>query len=925
VVDSWREKLGEELLPVQKLAVVDFQVLSGKSLLITAPTSSGKTFCGELAAVAAVFKRKKALFVVPLKSIAEERHADFRARYSGLGIRVAISTADRKEYDADLERGRFDVGILVYEKFNQLLVKNIDLLASVDLLLIDEVQMISEPERGWCLELALLKVLNSGYQPQIIALSAVLSDAVLLAQWLGCRLLEDHYRPVELRQGVLWNGQLRYRDFNARKDGSEPLSECASDDAEELLLANVEHLVNSGEQVLVFLKTKRNCEQLATALAQRNFRAPAEIAAARIKSETGSVLGRRLEQTLLSAVAFHHADLSFTQRRILEEGFRTGEIRVLVSTTTLAMGVNLPAQTVFIDCYKYQIGSRSGRPMVMPLSWSEYEGMSGRAGRYGIRGESLTPCPSPTERPPIRPARSAGRNPFLPGTQANQGRQEGIPDGACSERIHESDRESLTPDPSPFGRGEKVFGRSVLIAGSRAEAETMWQTYVEGRPGGLESRLAGRSLYDVVLDLIASRCARRSDDVGMLLLKSFHCLQGGGFNSDVIATVIDKLAELKLIFIKDGNVEASPIGALISRRGVGVASGMMMVSFCWRYQICDRLSWLYFTLSLPDANVLPVYISRDEESSGCYRRRLCDYVAANAAVSEELRKMVLDDYVLSCEQNVRLKAAFLLLEWIGEKETAGIELDYHINLGSILQVTETTAWLLDTAAGVTALLNRPRELTEQLRQLAEAINWGFDLADTDLTDAGLAAEQRDIVWRLFNVGIVSAKDFCDGNRGRIAAIVGEELTGKLIEKFATRHEYDKQSSEEVEMSQLRLRGLMRGDRVYFNFKNTEIDITPKSYNYLYKLTVARFLKPEGWLSKDDIEPGFNQAKNIYRVKQELKRFATGLEQRIENNGSGFYRINLSPEQIKIDFDSMKSFCDLELAELTKQVEGQSVC
>ena len=85
VVDSWREKLGEELLPVQKRAVVDFQVLSGKSLLIAAPTSSGKTFCGELAAVAAVFKRKKALFVVPLKSIAEERHADFRARYCRVG------------------------------------------------------------------------------------------------------------------------------------------------------------------------------------------------------------------------------------------------------------------------------------------------------------------------------------------------------------------------------------------------------------------------------------------------------------------------------------------------------------------------------------------------------------------------------------------------------------------------------------------------------------------------------------------------------------------------------------------------------------------------------------------------------------------------------------------------------------------------
>jgi helicase len=873
VVDSWREKLGEELLPVQKKAVVDCQVLAGSSVLIAAPTSSGKTFCGELAAVAAVFKRKKALFVVPLKSIAEERYVDFRARYSGMGIRVAISTADRREYDHDLEQGRFDIGILVYEKFNQLLVKNIDLLASVDLLLIDEVQMISEPERGWCLELALLKVLNYGYQPQIIALSAVLHDASLLAQWLGCRLLADRTRPVELRQGVLCNGSLRYRNFNDQSEDHEPLCDVVGDDVSETLLANVEFLVKRGEQVVVFLKAKRNCEQLAVELAERNFWNPAEAAQTRIKSETKSVLGERLVQTLHSAVAFHHADLSYTQRRILEEGFRAGEIRVMVSTTTLAMGVNLPAQTVFIDCYKYQTGSRSGRPMVMPLSWSDYEGMSGRAGRYGM---SLT-------------------------------------------------SETLTLTPSPTVRGEHAFGRSVLIAQSRAEAETMWQTYVVGKPEPLQSRLSGRSLYDIILDLIASRSACRVEDVSTLLRKTLHCLQGGSFNSDVITAVLDKLAELKLVFVKDGEVEASPIGALISRRGVGVVSGMMMVSFCRRYQICDRLSWLYFTLSLPDANQLPVYLGRDEETGHYYRKRLCEYVGRHAAVSDELRKMVADDYVISSEQNVRLKAAFLLLAWISDRATAEIEQEFHINIGSILQVSETVSWLLETAAGVAALLNRPEELTEELRELASAIGRGFDLVDTDLPECGLSAEQRDAVLRLFKAGLVSAADFREENRDRVALLIGGRATKRVIEKYSERNRNCERSSQEDKMLQLRLRGLMRGERVYFSFKNTEIDITPKSYNYLYKLTVARFLNPEGWLSKDEIEPGFNQAKNIYRVKQELKRFATGLEQRIENNGSGFYRINLEPEQIKIDFDSMKSFCDLELAELTKRVEGQRVC
>lgn len=126
------------------------------------------------------------------------------------------------------------------------------------------------------------------------------------------------------------------------------------------------------------------------------------------------------------------------------------------------------------------------------------------------------------------------------------------------------------------------------------------------------------------------------------------------------------------------------------------------------------------------------------------------------------------------------------------------------------------------------------------------------------------------------------------------------------------------------MPLLKLRGLLKGERVRICFNEAEIDLTPKSFNYLYKLGAARFLKPEGWMSKEEIEPGFNQAKNIYRVKQELKRFATGLENMIENNKSGFYRLNLKPEQIKIDVESMEAYSDFELAELTKRLSNATV-
>jgi len=80
IIKTWEENQGEKLLPLQSLAVTRFGLLEGENLIISAPTSSGKTFCGEMAAICSIFKRKKVFYLVPLKAIAEEKFSDFQAK-----------------------------------------------------------------------------------------------------------------------------------------------------------------------------------------------------------------------------------------------------------------------------------------------------------------------------------------------------------------------------------------------------------------------------------------------------------------------------------------------------------------------------------------------------------------------------------------------------------------------------------------------------------------------------------------------------------------------------------------------------------------------------------------------------------------------------------------------------------------------------
>ncbi len=385
-------------MPLQARVVLEEGLFKGHSLWVSAPPSAGKTFLAELAFLKAVEERKKTIFAVPLKALAEEKVATFKKRYADLGVRVLLSTRDHPQSDSLLAEGDFDLAVVIYEKLNQLLVRKLDILSTLGLLVVDEGQLLLNAERGKVLEKIFFKFLAYPKKPQLVVLSAGVANFSELARWLSCEYVEDAHRPVPLKRGVLAEGRLKF--YSGSEEEEERWPEVTELSEEELWLKSIEKKTAEGEQILVFRKSKRECEELALRLTGRLGLPPASKAKEKIKTGLFSNSAERLWRVLEGGVAFHHADLLFPLRRGVEEAFRAGEIRVVVATSTLAWGVNLPAGTVFVDSEKFEKGPASGEWISQPISLMEYENMAGRAGRLGLEkeGKAILIARSPLEK-----------------------------------------------------------------------------------------------------------------------------------------------------------------------------------------------------------------------------------------------------------------------------------------------------------------------------------------------------------------------------------------------------------------------------------------------------------------------------------------------------------------------------------------------
>lgn len=384
MLERWARSI-PSLNQLQLDAVNDFGVLDGKSVLVSAPTGAGKTLIGELAAFKAVATGSRAAMLLPLKALVNEKYAEFTSVYGDEAV-VVRATGDHSDQVGAILNGQYDLALLTYEKFLNLALTFPHVLRGLSVVVVDEAQTISDPNRGPALEF-LLALLRSGFARgapvQIVALSAVMGATNGLETWLGGGLLRTTERPVPLTESVVdQGGNLR----SLHSDGTETESigfvqaqfSGGSQSSKPWIIPVVQRLVGEGKKVIVFRSIKGETVGTAGYLADVLNLPSADETLALLPTGDMSDASNQLRGNVARGVGFHNSDLDSAERTALEVTFRNPDspLRVLVATTTLAMGLNTPAEAVVIAGLTH--------PFANAYSVAEYKNMAGRAGRPGL-------------------------------------------------------------------------------------------------------------------------------------------------------------------------------------------------------------------------------------------------------------------------------------------------------------------------------------------------------------------------------------------------------------------------------------------------------------------------------------------------------------------------------------------------------------
>jgi helicase len=378
-----------ELYPPQEEAI-NAGVLEGKNLVLASPTASGKTLVAELCGLKHVLEKNgKVIYLSPLRALANEKFDEFK-KYAGIRkqngrrVSVGISTGDFDSSDPWLER--YDIIITTNEKADSLLRHRAKWMDEISLVVADEVHLLNEAERGPTLEVVLARLMQVNSDLQVLALSATIHNVDEIADWLKSAYVVTEWRPVTLKEGVLLQEEIQYKDGDAKK------IEKKTRDATINIVLNT---VKNGGQALVFASTRKNSVTAAKKIANYTCEVLSKPAKRSLEQEAEKILSAgertRISESLAELVkcgtAFHHAGLAGAHRRLIEDLFRQGKIKVLTATPTLAFGVNLPARTVVVQDYRrWEPGYG-----YYPISVLEYKQMAGRAGRpkYDKVGEAV--------------------------------------------------------------------------------------------------------------------------------------------------------------------------------------------------------------------------------------------------------------------------------------------------------------------------------------------------------------------------------------------------------------------------------------------------------------------------------------------------------------------------------------------------------
>ncbi|KAJ7544985.1 hypothetical protein O6H91_09G101700 [Diphasiastrum complanatum] len=416
VCEVYANKGLKKLYPWQVDCLQMDGVIQGKSLVYCASTSAGKSLVAEILMLRQVLlSDKKAMLVLPYVALCSEKAEHLESLLGPLGRQVRSFFG--AQGSANLPKDT-SVAVCTIEKANFLINKLLEeaRLSEIGIVVIDELHMVGDKERGYLLELMLTKLryaaglgeTESGKSKsgpftaekkqeislQIVGMSATMSNVRAVASWLLAAVYETAFRPVPLDEFVKVGNTIYNRDMevartirnNANLGGKDP----------EHIVELCHEVVRDGHSVLLFCSSRRACETSALHVAKYlpAFSITANDNIPGYKDGPAAVEELRrspagidpiLSETLPAGVAYHHAGLTAEERDVIESCYKQGIVRVLAATSTLAAGVNLPARRVIFRQPKV------GRDF---LDGTRYRQMAGRAGRAGIdvKGESIMVC-----------------------------------------------------------------------------------------------------------------------------------------------------------------------------------------------------------------------------------------------------------------------------------------------------------------------------------------------------------------------------------------------------------------------------------------------------------------------------------------------------------------------------------------------------
>lgn len=380
-------------------------LMENRHLVYSAPTSAGKTLVSEILMIKSVLERKKkALLILPFVSVVREKMFYLQDLLSSSGIRVDGF------FGGYSPPGGFEatqLAICTIEKANSIVNKLLEQnkLDTLGIIVVDEVHLIGDPNRGYILELLLAKILYMtkkypAIQIQLVAMSATLPQLELLCQWLQADMFTTDFRPVALNEMMKVNRHI----YNNKMEIIRSLDEenDYGNDQDNIAQLCLETIADKCS-VIVFCPTKERCEKLAVFVAetiQGFLKKDSEFAErikgavqmdrlAEVKSQLKLNCPTGLDHVLSKSVsygcAFHHASLTTEERDIIETSFKNGALKLIAATSTLSSGVNLPARRVIIRTPMF------GGKVMSSLVYKQMIGRAGRTGKDTV-GESILVC-----------------------------------------------------------------------------------------------------------------------------------------------------------------------------------------------------------------------------------------------------------------------------------------------------------------------------------------------------------------------------------------------------------------------------------------------------------------------------------------------------------------------------------------------------